>query len=245
MKISLFFWRKWGTKQIRKNKQTLVSAQNFTTGPCIPIAYYQRKHWTGFVNKRVWAPPIVLCQWVSHFWVCRDRSLSQQSLQPCGLTPVFLLSHSSWGVLLSWHPHGRPLCVFFHPLSGCSSAPLSVLSCCYYTPVTHSLHPSFCTFFHEAHLPSSERDTSGASFCEHTNTLLYTRGRPGVPLFFHFSVTLRPEQSVSVCFLAEWHGINFQACCISNWHCWCFINATPLVRCSDKHRAGKWLNTHV
>lgn len=152
---------------------------------------------------------------------------------------LFLLSHSSRGVLApSWL---ASLFFFFPPLSGCSSASfvcalLLVLYACYSFTPPLLLYPF--SFSRERHLPSSGRAMSRASFCEHTNTVHTHREAPGLPFQCHARGS---AECVSVCFLAEWHGINFQAFCIWNWRPWCFFCATQLVRWD---RATTQINTH-
>lgn len=196
------------------------------------VAYYHRKHWTGFLNGSIWGPPLVLCLWVSYFWVnspwvpSSPFNLMDLNQWRAPLSVESLLS----GVLLSWHPDGRPLC-FFHLLSSCSSAPLSMLSRWYYLPVTHSLPPSFCTFFMKLTSLLQNLIWVESHFVNaQTHLCTHREAKARVPLFFHFSVMLRAEWSVSVCFLADWHGINCQASCFWNWHRLYFINTTQLVK---------------
>lgn len=206
----------------------MESSQIFKYGN---VAYYSRKtldwlcKWQYFRSTHSALP-------VNQLFLALQRPVFPSSpFSPVDLKQwraPFLLSHPSRGVLLSLHPHGRRLCVFlssFWPLlSSFVHALLLVLYAC------NSFAPPLLLYlFYEPHLPSSERDMSRVSFCEHTKTPLYTQGGPGSLFFFHFSVTPRAEWSVNVRFLAELHGIHFQACCFWKWHCWWFMNTTHIL----------------
>lgn len=130
----------------------------------------------------------------------------QQSLQHCGYKPVNS-SPFRWVT-----PPGFFFCLgilmvgffVFYPLSGCSSDPLSMLSCWYYMPVTHALHPSFCTSF--MNLTSLPQNVIWVEpHFVNTETHLCTHREARGPFFLQFHFESWMECVCMLCFLAEWH----------------------------------------
>lgn len=161
-----------------------VKSWNVVTFKYENVAYY-RKHRTGFVHVSIWGSPIVLCLWVSYFWVFRVFPSS----------PFSSMDLNQWRAPLSVESllSGGFCCldilmvglfVFFiffvaAPQLLCSCSPAGIICLL----LIHS-PPSFCTFF--MNLTSLLQNVIWVE-SYFVNTPLYTQGGQGKgPSFLSF-----------------------------------------------------------